>query len=58
MCCCSECGCECMGCTLGSGAVSSADHVLEMNVVRVVRGVGEVCMCLARGGVRGVWGSG
>ena len=47
-------GCEYMGCTSGSGVVSSADDVLEMSVVRAVRDVGEVCemcMCLARGGV-------
>ena len=43
-----------MGGTRGSGVLSSACDVLEMSVVR---GVGGVCdMCLARGGVGGVWG--
>ena len=36
-----------MGGTCGSGVLSSAGDVLEMSVVR---GVGGVCMCLARGG--------
>ena len=34
--------------------MSTADDVLEMSVVRRVRGVGgvcEMCMCLARGGI-------
>ena len=36
--------------TYGSGSVSSTDDVLEMNVVRGVRGVVGVCeMCLNRG---------
>ena len=34
--------CECMGSTCDSGVVSSADNVLEMSVVRGVRGVGGV----------------
>ena len=33
--------------------VSSAANVLGMSVVRGMRGVGGVCMCLARGGVGG-----
>ena len=40
----------------GSGIVSSKDDVLEMSVVRGIRGVGrvcELCMCLARGDVGG-----
>ena len=37
----------------GSGIVSSAAEMLGMSVVRGVRGVGEVCMCLAWGGVGG-----
>ena len=43
-----------VGDTRGSGILSSAAHVLEMSVVRGMRGVGVVCamcMCLARGGV-------
>ena len=47
-------GCKYMGVTRGSCVVSSADNVLEMSVVRGVRGVCrvfEMCMCLARGGV-------
>ena len=54
-----RCGCcewggggEYMGGTRGSGFVSIADDVLEMNVVYWVRWVGEgreMCMCLARG---------
>ena len=38
-----------MGCTRGSGMVSTADNVLEMTLVRGVRGVRgvhEMCMCL------------
>ena len=35
--------CDYIGGTRGSGVVSSADVVLEMSVVRGVRGVGEVC---------------
>ena len=39
--------CEYMGDTRGSGFVSTADDVLEMSVVRGVRGVGGVCeMCV------------
>ena len=41
---------ECMSGTRGSGVVSSANDVLDMSVVRGVRGVGAVCMCLARVG--------
>ena len=40
-----------VGGTPGSGIVSSAADVQVMIVVRGMRGVGEVCMCLARGGV-------
>ena len=36
--------------TRGSGIVSSAADVLGMSVVRGMRGVGGMCMCLARGG--------
>ena len=45
-----------VGGTRGSGIVSSADDVLWISAVRVMRGVGgvcEICMCLARGGVCG-----
>ena len=45
-----------MGDTRGSGIVSSAADVLWMSVVRGMGGVGgdgEMCMCLARGGVGG-----
>ena len=41
--------------THGSCIVSSAADLLEMSVVRGMRGVGGLCemfMCLARGGVR------
>ena len=38
-------GCMCMGGTCGSGVVSSEDDVIEMSVVRGVRGVGGVCEC-------------
>ena len=44
---------EHVGCTRGSGIVSSASDVLWMSVVRGMRGVGGVCemyMCMARGG--------
>ena len=45
-------GHEYVGGTRGSGIVSSAADVLEMSVVRGMRGVGGVCeMCLARGGL-------
>ena len=40
----------------GSAIVSSADVMLDMSVVRWVRGVGGVCemfMCLVRRGERG-----
>ena len=40
-----------VGGTCGSGTVSSAADVLEMSVVRGIRGFGgvcEMCMCLAR----------
>ena len=41
------CGCgECMGGTRGSGVVSSADDVLEMSVVRGVRGGGGCAKCV------------
>ena len=39
--------------TCGSGVLYSACDVLEMSVMR---GVGGMCMCLARGGVGGEWG--
>ena len=45
-----------VGGTRVSGIVSSADDVLWMSFVRMMRGVGgvcEMCMCLARGGVGG-----
>ena len=45
-----------VGCTRGSGILSSAADVLGMNVVRGMRGVRVVCeMCksLARGSVGG-----
>ena len=44
-----------MGDTRGSGVLSSAGDVFEMNVVRGVGGVCDMCMCLARGGVGGEW---
>ena len=43
--------------TCGSSFVSTADDVLEMSVVRRVRGVGgvcEMCRCLFRADVGGV----
>ena len=46
----------CMSGTLGSGGLSSTGDVLEMNVVRGVGGVCDMCMCLARGGVGGEGG--
>ena len=49
--------CEYKGGTRGSGVVSSVDDVLEMSVVRAMRGVGgvcEMCMCLVRSDVGGV----
>ena len=42
-------GHECVGGTCGSDIVSSAAHVLGM------RGVCEMCMCLARGSGGGQW---
>ena len=42
--------------TRGSGVLSSARGVLEMNVMRGVGGVCGMCMCLARGWVEGVGG--
>ena len=45
-----------MGCTRGSGGLSSAGDVLEMSVMRGVGGVCDMCMCKARGGVGGVGG--
>ena len=50
-------GHEYVGGTRGSGNVSSAADVLEMSVVRGMRGVVvvcEICMCLALGGVMSV----
>ena len=47
-------GYEYMNGTRGSSIVSSTDAVLEVSVIRGMRGVSgvcEVCMCLARGGV-------
>ena len=41
---------EYMGGTRSSGIVSSVDDVLEMSVMRGMRGVGGMCMCLARSG--------
>ena len=41
----------CMSGTRGSGVLSSTGDVLEMNVVRGVGGVCDMCMCLARGGM-------
>ena len=35
----------------GSGIVSSAADVLGMSVVRGMKGVCEMCMCLTRDGV-------
>ena len=43
-----------MGGTRGSGVLSSVGDVLEMIVVKGVGGVCDMCMCLARGGLRGV----
>ena len=42
--------------TRGSGVLSSTGDVLEMSVVRGVGGVCDMCMCLARDGVRGEGG--
>ena len=52
-------GHQCVGGTHGSGIVSSAADVLEMSVLRGMRGVGGACemgMCLSRGGVGWVSG--
>ena len=46
----------CVSGTRGSGVCSSAVDVLEMSGVRVVGGVCDMCMCLARGGVGGEGG--
>ena len=40
-------GHEYVGGTRGSCILSSAADVLGMSVVRGMRGVGEMCMCLA-----------
>ena len=45
-----ECG------TGGSVVLSNTGDVLEMSVVSGVRGVCDMCMCLARGGVGGEGG--
>ena len=45
-----------MGVTRGSGVLASAGDVPEINVVRGVGGVCDMCMCLSRGGVGGVGG--
>ena len=37
--------------TCGSGIVSNAADVLGMSVVSGMKGVGEMCTCLTRGGV-------
>ena len=42
-----------VGCTRGSGIVSSAADGLWMSVVRGVGGVCEICLCFARVGVGG-----
>ena len=46
-----------MGCTRGSGVLSSAGDVLEMSVVRGVGVVCDMCMCFSRGVVGGVGAS-
>ena len=43
----------CMSGTRASGVLSSTGDVLEMSVGRVVGGMCDMCMCLARGGVGG-----
>ena len=45
-----------MGGTRGPCVLASACDMPEMNVVRGVGGVCDMCMCLARGGVGGVRG--
>ena len=47
---CGKCGCSYMGGTHGSCIVPSTYDVLEMCVMRGMRYVYGVCMCLARGG--------
>ena len=42
-----------VGGTRGSWIVASATDVLWMSRVRVMRGIGEIGICLARGGVGG-----
>ena len=51
---CASCGG--MSDTRGSCVLSITGDVLEMNVVRGVGGVCDMCMCLARGGVSGEGG--
>ena len=46
-------GHEYVGGTRGSGIVSSAADVIWMSVVRGIRGIGEMGICLTRGGVGG-----
>ena len=45
-----------VGGTRDSGIVSSACDLLWMSVVHGMRGVCEICICLARGGVGGEGG--
>ena len=47
-----------MGGTCNSGVLASAGDVLEISVERCVGGMYDMCMCLARGGVGGVWVTG
>ena len=42
----------CMGGSRGSGVLHSTCDVLEMSMVRGGGGVCDMCMCLARSGVR------
>ena len=56
--CCSVNGSVCLVCwhvggTRGSGIMSSAAGVLWISVVRGMRGVYDMCMCLARDSVGG-----
>ena len=46
-------GHEYVGGTRGLGSVASAADVIGMSVVHGMRRIGEVCMCLARGGMGG-----
>ena len=46
----------CMSDTRGSCVLSITGDVLEINVVKGVGGVCDMCMCLARGGVSGKGG--